>query len=394
MAKLRQKELLEELKNYLLANQTAIRRYFVALVEQNSGTFNKEGVDRVGQIIKENLRNTDLKVTTRYHRKFGNLLYFRSAFKKGLPRLLISGHTDTVFEPSSGMSRVEIINDFLRGSGSCDMKGGLVVATYALKLLGKIGQLFNVDLLLTPDEEQGSKAFRRLQNVIYRKYDYAIVLEGAGQKMEACVERKGVGKIVLDVFGRAGHSGHKNIKAANAIEEICQKIPRIVALGRGEAGTTINVGTVSGGEKLNVVASHARAEFDVRYFDFTEVDRIRKSLNLIEKDVVIKGTKTKVRLEAFSPPMIANAKSLELLHVAQKVNQTLFGKDLGVGRRGGGSDGNIISQQSVGVLDGLGILGKYIHTSEEEAYLPSINDRVLLLVGVVLKCQNNSLWIN
>lgn len=382
-------KLKEELNNYLIEQRGEMARFLLALVNQNSGTFNKSGVDRVGQFIRENLEGNGLKVKIKRHKKFGDLLCFESRVNKDLPRLLISGHTDTVFEPLPKPVKAEIRGDVLYGPGSCDMKGGLAIAIYALKFLKSIGRLYNVDFILTPDEEQGSMAFRNFQERCYHKYDYALVLEGAGQRMEVCVERKGVGRVTLEVFGQAGHSGHKNTQTANAIAELCQKVVKILALIREDVGTTINAGIVSGGEKLNVVASYARAEFDVRYFDLAEMERIKTGLEAIEKETIIKGTKTKIKLEAFSPPMVASVRSLKLLKLARKVNLEWLGKKLGVARRGGGSDGNVISQQGVGVLDGLGILGRRIHTSAEEVYLPSIRDRILLLVGVILRCQDS-----
>ena len=52
------------------------------------------------------------------------------------PKILLIGHLDTVFEPSSPFQQFERLNDSTaRGPGVIDMKGGDVILLYALRAL-------------------------------------------------------------------------------------------------------------------------------------------------------------------------------------------------------------------------------------------------------------------
>jgi glutamate carboxypeptidase len=56
-------------------------------------------------------------------------------------RLILLGHIDTVFEPSSPFQKFERNGETAIGPGTGDMKGGVVVILSALKALRSIGGL-------------------------------------------------------------------------------------------------------------------------------------------------------------------------------------------------------------------------------------------------------------
>ena len=96
----------------------------------------------------------------------------------GKPKVLISGHLDTVFEPETGFIGVTETSTELLGPGVNDMKSGLVITLRALRQLHESGHtLANVGILLSPDEETGSKAHREQMQVIAHDYDVALILE-------------------------------------------------------------------------------------------------------------------------------------------------------------------------------------------------------------------------
>ncbi|MEZ5340455.1 MAG: M20/M25/M40 family metallo-hydrolase [Acidimicrobiales bacterium] len=81
-------------------------------------------------------------------------------------RLLIVGHADTVFGPTSHFQRAERIGDRLHGPGAADMKGGLVVAFEALRQLEAAAAIDNlgIDILVAGDEETALASAPRLPN--------------------------------------------------------------------------------------------------------------------------------------------------------------------------------------------------------------------------------------
>src|SRR5207244_9083238 len=75
-------------------------------------------------------------------------------------RLLLIGHLDTAFEPSSSFQRYSIVpgtnGNIATGPGVNDMKGGLVVMLTALKAMKTAGVLDNAEIriVLSGDEER------------------------------------------------------------------------------------------------------------------------------------------------------------------------------------------------------------------------------------------------
>src|SRR5215468_9268068 len=110
------------------------------LVDTNSGTFNPAGVTAVGKLLEPELQA--LGFTTRFIPmdavKRGPHLVGERKGNRG-KRILLIGHMDTVFEPSSPFQKFGRNGDRATGPGSCDMKGGIVVLLSALESLKRAG---------------------------------------------------------------------------------------------------------------------------------------------------------------------------------------------------------------------------------------------------------------
>jgi len=117
------------------------------LVNINSGTMNFAGVRQVGGILRGEL--DALGFETRWEDgaafgRAGHLIAERSG--KG-PRLLLIGHLDTVFEPTSHFQKLEHLTDSTaRGPGVIDMKGGDVAIILALRALADAGELNDLNV--------------------------------------------------------------------------------------------------------------------------------------------------------------------------------------------------------------------------------------------------------
>src|SRR6267142_4485188 len=112
------------------------------IVNINSGTMNLAGVRAVGAIFTRELQS--LGFATRWEdeatiQRAGHLV---AEHKAAGPKILLIGHLDTVFEPSSPFQKFERLNDSTaQGPGVIDMKGGDVILLYALKALKDGGLL-------------------------------------------------------------------------------------------------------------------------------------------------------------------------------------------------------------------------------------------------------------
>src|ERR1041385_4643540 len=113
-------------------------------VNINSGSMNFEGVYKVGQIFKARLDALGFKtqwVDGKPFGRSGHLVGYHTGNGTGKTLLLI-GHLDTVFEPSSPFQKYTLINDSTAtGPGISDMKGGDVIMLYAMEALKQNGLL-------------------------------------------------------------------------------------------------------------------------------------------------------------------------------------------------------------------------------------------------------------
>ncbi len=145
------------------------------------------------------------------------------------------------------------------------MKGGLVIGLFAVAALQDLGlsPAHRLVFVLNSDEEVGSPTSRPLIEAEARRSEAALVLEPSRE--DALVTwRKGVGRFSLEIEGQASHSGAAHERGVSAVTELAHQILRLEAMTDYERGTTVNVGVVQGGSKVNVRPASARAEIDLR----------------------------------------------------------------------------------------------------------------------------------
>ncbi len=181
---------------------------------------------------------------------------------------LLVGHCDTVW-PVGTVEKmpVRVEGDTLRGPGVFDMKGGLVQMLYALRALKDLGlrpPAVSV-AVINSDEEIGSPDSTSLIRRLARHAVRAFILEPAfGRAGKLKTARKASGGFTITVKGRAAHAGVNPEEGASAILEMSHQIQRLFALNDAARGITVNVGTIDGGLRSNVVAAEVRATVDVR----------------------------------------------------------------------------------------------------------------------------------
>jgi glutamate carboxypeptidase len=190
--------------------------------------------------------------------------------------------------------------------------------------------------------------------------------------------RKGAGTFYLEVTGTAAHAGLQPELGASAIWDLAQKVAALHALTDLEKGTTVNVGTVRGGERPNVIADRAFAEIDLRAWSREEADAAIAQMREICTRPHVKGTSARFSGEVSFPPwppgLPGTARLLEIMKAA--------GRDLGVEVRaiktGGGSDGNHTSAIAP-TLDGMGPKGNRAHSAEEYIEVGTLLERTKML---------------
>src|ERR1044071_4562449 len=195
--------------------------------------------------------------------------------------LLLLGHTDTVHPRGTLAARPwRETEGRIYAPGVYDMKAACALPLEAVRACGELSLKPRrpVVMLLTCDEESGSFDGRTLVEREAGRAEYVLVLEPPAPGGRAKTARKGTGIFKLEVEGRAAHAGLEPEKGVNAVLEIARQIERVSAFAKPEQGTTVNVGTVTGGTHANVVPAEARAEIDVRFSTTAEAQRLDEAI--------------------------------------------------------------------------------------------------------------------
>ena len=178
---------------------------------------------------------------------------------RGAPVVVFSTHLDTV-PPELPYRETEAA---IYGRGACDAKGIAAAMVAAAEALVAAGET-RLGLLFVVDEEDGS-AGAAVAATLAPKGRFLI--NGEPTENRLVTAQKGTLKVILEVRGRAAHSGYPEL-GDSAIDRLLDALQRIRAVPLPTdpvlGPSTLNIGTISGGEAPNVVAPHARADLLVR----------------------------------------------------------------------------------------------------------------------------------
>jgi len=369
--------------NWLEGQRDSMLKLLQRMVEQESPSTNKEAVNRFGENLASLFEDTGALVRTIEVEDSGNHLLAEWEGSSG-DQTLVLGHMDTVWEVGT-LERMPFRVDEGRayGPGTFDMKAGLVQLLFAVRALRETGRRPSSKFaaLINSDEEVGSSTSRSLIEDEARQSHAVLVLEPSlspGGRLKTF--RKGVGVFRLEVEGRAAHAGLDPRGGASAIEELSRQVQHLHGMTDYDRGVTVNVGTVRGGTRVNVIAAEADAEIDLRVSSIEDAREMeRKILGLQAK---LEGTRVVVTGGVDRPPLERTPAVVELYHRARDIAQEL-GFELGEGAAGGGSDGNLTAACGIPTLDGLGAVGDGAHAVHEHVIVDEMPKRAALLAGLL-----------
>ena len=350
------------------------------IIEINSWTHNKVGVDEASAIFAGWVGALGMTLERHSREHIGDHLFFRSKHTEG-KKLLLLGHLDTVFAPDTfeGFREDEA---WVYGPWVCDMKGGNYVALQALrKLHAKYGEVVNIDMLLVSDEETGSDDSKHLSSQLAPEYDYCMVFEAAGGHGEIVIGRKGIGLFSIEIEGIAKHAGNHYWEGADANQEAAHKLLALNAISDQEKQTTLNVGVIEGGIGANTISPKATLTFDLRYTDTKEKERALREIDTIVKETHISGTSSTLTGDILRDVMQPTAAQQVWI---ERIN-TLCHTTLPTEKRGGVSDANIIASAGTVVTDGWGPFGDGDHTIHERASKQSFIERIALVSEIFVQ---------
>lgn len=378
------------------------------IVNINSGTMNLAGVRRVADVLRPQLES--LGFTTHWadgapFKRAGHLIAEHAG--PG-PKILLIGHLDTVFEPSSPFQKFVRINDSTAtGPGVIDMKGGDVVMLFALRALKDAGELekMNVTAVFDGDEEDAGRPLALARKALVDAAAGASAAmgfeDGAGDPRSAVISRRSATEWKLTTTGYPGHASqifHDDIGAGAIFEmsriltEFYQKLSGepYLAFSPGLAlgGTLVHVdstntaGTASG--KTNVIAEKTTVTGDMRTLSPEQLAKTEAAMREIVSHHLPK-TGGEITFDDGYPPMAPTDGNRRILAMYDRAS-----RDLGEGgvtavdpSKAGAADVAFIAGAVPMVIDGIGLSGHDDHSEKETAdlrRLPSQTKRAALLM--------------
>ncbi len=370
---------------WLRPREVAMTRLLGQFVRAESPSYDKAAVDHFGRIVAAEWKRRGARVTLVRQRERGDHVraMWNPPGNRARGQILVLGHLDTVYglgtlaEMPFRMSRGRAY-----GPGTFDMKGGLVIALFAVDALVATVQVpqKQIVFLWTSDEEIGSGTSRALIEREARRSDAVLVLEpAAGLDGRVKTGRKGVGEIEIVATGRAAHAGLNPEDGINAIEEIALQIARISRWNRPSRGITVNVGVMEGGTRTNVIPANARVLVDVRAVRAGDMRALERKFRALRP--ILRGAKLQIRGGFNRPPM--ERKSSAALYAKARALAKEMGVTLGEAYVGGGSDGNFTAALGVPTLDGLGAVGEGAHSPNENIVIRALPERAALLAALL-----------
>jgi glutamate carboxypeptidase len=368
----------QSILSFLEANVQKQLDFVIEMCNQNSYTYNKNGVDRVGDIINGALESLFASHEVIKQTDVGNFHVFRNPTSSRVVYLI--GHMDTVFPPDHPFQECRVEGDRLNGPGTGDMKGGIAVVIFALKALGEAGLMpdLNLSLIFNSDEEIGSPYSRSLFTEEKEKAAACLVAECAGLNGEVVISRNGKMGIQVDCYGQDRHVGFGSHEKASAIMELAHKVINLEALNASLPGVSLNAGKIEGGLGPCTVAGHARCLFDIRW---EKEEHKRALIERIEEEIVRPsrpGCRSEWKGLNWRPAMPLQKGTEGLFKRIQEVGAAL-GQRITAEHRRGTSDANFFGSSGIPTLDGLGPICDKDHTPQETITISSLKERSALL---------------
>ncbi|WP_200817497.1 MULTISPECIES: M20 family metallopeptidase [unclassified Megasphaera] len=372
---------------YIDGHRDAMIDFWRQLVQIESGSANKAGVDAVAHRVQEELDTIGAHTEIHEMKRAGNMLV--SVLNEDVPEapVLLLGHMDTVFPDGTVAARPFTLRDGKAyGPGVLDMKGGVTIAVFAMKALKEAGWAKRpVRLVLAGDEEVGHCDSDCDQQIMEqaRGAVAAFNCESGRLGNEVVVQRKGALTYRMDVTGIAAHAGNEPEKGRSAILEVAHKVIAIQNLTDWQQGTTYNVGVISGGTVANAVPDTASILIDVRYLKKEYVLNIEAKLQDVAHTTYVNGTKTSLTRLSCCIPMERMTETDGLLAKVQDAYAS-FGMPRPSGITvGGGSDSAYTVAAGVPTICAMGVEGSRHHSPEEYASVESLYARAKALAYVV-----------
>jgi glutamate carboxypeptidase len=385
-----------QITGWLATQQQAMTDLIREMVDIDSGSYHKPGIDAVGAVLERFFAGHGIPVERLPQAKHGDCL--RATVPWDGPvgnaggNVVLMGHRDTVFPLGEVARRPFTIRDGVAyGPGVSDMKAGLAMNAFVLAAFHKFGGApAPLVGLYTGDEEIGSPEGRPVIEAEARRARAVFNSEPGRVSGNIVTSRKGGVFSAFRITGKAAHSGGSFTDGISAIEELARKIQAIHALTDLERGITLNVGLVSGGQSVNTVAPWAEGQIDFRYVKPEDRDDIMARLGAIIDRSYVPGTKAELTIRGEFLP-------LNQTPAARKLFELYVGAAADTGFKtegeftGGCADSGFTAAVGAPTICAVGPVGGKAHSPDEFLRLDSLVPRAQACARAILRLERTGL---
>ena len=370
------------------------------LVSIESGSGDREGLDKIADLIADRLRALGGAVTTvepnpadiyrmvDTPKQIGKMVEARFT-GTGTKKILLIAHMDTVYlRGMLAQQPFRIDGNRAYGLGIADDKHGIAVILHPLAMAMDFRDYGLITVLINADEEVSSPGSRATLTRLGGEHDAVFSCESSPVASDRLsLTTSGIGAVVLNVQGRASHAGSAPERGLNALYELAHQVLQMRDLSEPAAGLKMNWTVASAGTNRNVIPAIASATADVRVLRVADYDGIERKVRERIKNKLIAETTVEMTFERRRPPLELTPASQALVKHAQRVYAEL-GRALVISdvAEGGGTDAAFAALETKApVIERFGLRGFGAHSNDAEYVdIDSIEPRLYLLTRMIM----------
>ena len=384
------------------ANHEPLLGTLQQLVEIESGSGDREGLDRISQLVSDKLKalggavefiepGPDAYRMEDSPEKIGRMV--KATFKgTGTKKILLIAHMDTVYKRGMlARQPFRVEGDKAYGLGIADDKQGIAEIIHIVAMLNALQfrDYGTLTVLINGDEEVSSPGARAEITKNGAAHDVTLSFEGTRVNSDKLsLATSGIGGVIIKVKGKASHAGSAPERGINALLELSHQILQMKDMSDPKTGLKMNWTMSSAGNgSHNVIPEHAEAFADVRVNRLDDYDRIEREVREKIKTQLVPNAKVEFVFERRRPPLQPSEAGKALGAHAQAIYKEL-GKELVVDDKaeGGGTDAAFAALQTRNaVVERFGLAGFGAHSTEDEYVLvSSIEPRLYLATRLIM----------
>ena len=370
------------------------------LVSIESGSGDKEGLDKIAALIADRLKAlggqvellepTDVYRMADTPKDIGKMVHARFA-GTGTKKILLIAHMDTVYlRGMLAQQPFRIEGNRAYGLGISDDKQGVALIIHTLAMLKAMNfrDYGEITVLINGDEEISTPGARATITRLAGEHDVVFSCEASRVESDRLsLTTAGIASVSLNVIGKASHAGAAPEQGRNALYELAHQLLQMRDLSDPATGLKLNWTLANAGTNRNVIPANASAVADVRVLRIADYDGIELKVRERIKNQLIPDTKVEMTFERRRPPLEMTPASQALAKHGARIYSEL-GMNLVIGEvsAGGGTDAAFAQLKTKApIIEHFGLRGFGGHSNDAEFVdINSIEPRLYLLTRMIM----------